>query len=436
MSAVAGNGPAGSGWGPEPTFVESGDGLVFRALPAAVAATAIVWLGPFFAWPSPLYFRVSVLLTFVFFVVALGTGRIGLGRANVALAALLLLLMLYFAAHPRGRLYDPSTGWLAMVVFLVLDERGKAASHRIFVWAFALSLVPAIVVWVLSLAGADLPWSYLYAKRLDADLLIGTEGAYYRHYLGSVVRNNQVIDLGFGSLFRLHGVYEEAGLVGTIAGLLLVAGRFRLRARPENMILLAGGLMSFSLAFMAIAYGYLVVRRPAWTLFVTVLAIAAGTALDLPDRVPLLRVVLLDRLAPGGGAFIGDYRMTALWRAMYQDFWESDSFTRLFGSGLDSSTLVDTGTFSYQVLIYQYGVVGFGAVIAVLSSALIAVSRRKDALLLLGFVLLSIYQRPNVLTLPYLVILLGGAAQLRETVAALETETRPVTVGELGAAGA
>lgn len=384
-----------------------------QGLAVAATAVSIVMLGPYFAWTSPLPFRASIAVFAMLFVLAANAGDIRLSRANVALAAVVALLMTYFAAHRRGGIYDPSTGWLAIVLFVLLPNRVKGTTYRCFAWVFALSLVPAIVVWVLSVAGVEVPWSYLYAKRLDADYLLGGGGSYYRQYFGSVVRGNGLWTFANGStVFRLHGLYEEPGVVGTVAGLLLVAGGLRFKGRPENVILLLGGLMSFSLAFFAIVYASLLWRKPMFTIAATVLLVALATTLDLSSKVPLLRLVLFDRLAFSQGSIAGDNRVTPLFSALYEEFWRADLYTKLFGSSQDISTVVDTGAFSYKVLIYQYGLVGFVGLLTALSVALLAISRESQSLVLLGVLLLSIYQRPNVLSLPFMIILLGGGAHL------------------------
>ena len=51
-----------------------------------------------------------------------------------------------------------------------------------------------------------------------------------------------------GALFRLCGIYDEPGTVGTIAALCLARTRFRLRSVPGRDCL-AAGMMSLSIAF-------------------------------------------------------------------------------------------------------------------------------------------------------------------------------------------
>jgi len=60
------------------------------------------------------------------------------------------------------------------------------------------------------------------------------------------------------SLYRLCGIYNEAGLVGTLCALFLVADKYRIKNRGENTVLLVGGTLSFSLAFYLILGVYFV----------------------------------------------------------------------------------------------------------------------------------------------------------------------------------
>ena len=411
---MSGSAPADALTAPASAAEATGHRRAFsRVLPAVVTAVAIVALGPYFAWGTPLYFRGFIGLLAILFLLSASAGVLTISRRDLSLAALCVLLLTYFAAHRRGGIYDPSSGWLALVLFVLLPDRLKSSSFRCFAWVFALSLLPAMIVWILSSAGVDVPWSYLYAKRLDDDFLLGTGGSYYRHYLGSVVRSGVLWTFPSGStLFRLHGMYEEPGVVGTVAGLLLAAGRFQFKGRAENVILLVGGVMSLSLAFFAILYLSLLWRHPAITVMLTALAVTVVLAIDLPTRVPAVRFILFNRLTIRGYAVVGDNRVTPLFGALYDAFWRADVRTRLLGSPSDITSVVNTGAFSFKVLIYQYGLLGFAGLLAVLSSALLAISRQRDALILLAIMLLSIYQRPNVMTLPYIIILLGGAASL------------------------
>jgi hypothetical protein len=296
---------------------------------------------------------------------------------------------------------------------MLVDNETKRRAFHDFAVMFAVSLVPGIVVLLFSSVGIELPWHTLYASRFDFDALMGNIPGYYREYLGSVVRNDQIVPFGPGSVFRLHGMWDEPGTVGTFSGLLLVASGMQLKGRLYNIILLVGGILSFSLAFYAILFLYLLGRRP----FATLAASAGVASFVLTSKalatLPILEVFFLNRFTfKTGGGFAADNRVTGVFAALYRDFWNADLATRLFGSTNNVSFLVNTGTFSYELVVFTYGVVGLALLAIFLVAATTSISRRRQALILLVVFMVSIYQRPNVLTMPYLVLLLGGAVHL------------------------
>ena len=86
-----------------------------------------------------------------------------------------------------------------------------------------------------------------------------------------------------GVLFRMNGVYDEPGTVGTIAALLLAATGFRLhdwRCR----VLYAAGVLSFSLAFAALATTGIsasAALRRRWQVLLLLTPVFCATSLSL-----------------------------------------------------------------------------------------------------------------------------------------------------------
>ena len=390
------------------------DWIARRALPFSIAACAILWIGPYWSWPTPGYFRFSVVAVIVAFGASMATRCRTFSLRDILLALLLLALMLYYASHTgRGGPFEISYGWVALVFFMLVDDDTKRRAFHDFAIMFALTLVPGMVVFVFSAVGIELPWHTLYAARFDFEVLRGNDPGYYREYLGSVVRNDQVYSVGPGSVFRLHGMWDEPGTVGTFSGLLLVAGGMQLKGKLHNVILLIGGILSFSLAFYTILFLYFLGRRPLATLAASGGVAALVLSSKALSTLPIVDLFFLSRFTLNkGGGLAADNRVTGVFAALYRDFWNADLWTRLFGSTNNVALLVNTGTFSYEVVVFTYGVVGMTLLVAFLVAATTSISMRRQALILLVIFLVSIYQRPNVLTMPYLVLLMGGAVHL------------------------
>ncbi|MDB4888779.1 MAG: putative rane protein [Gemmatimonadetes bacterium] len=384
-----------------------------RALPVALAVSCVLWLNPYFTWENPNYFRASMVVVVVAFVEALGTKRGAITTRNALLALFLLSLFLYFGAHRAGGIFELSSGWLVLLLFILSDDEVKHQAFHYFSSAFAISLVPGIIVVVLLAIGVELPWHTLSSSRYDYAILTGDSPPYYRQYWGSVILYTQLFPVGPGWVARLHGMFDEPGTVGTFAALLFAANGGRIKGSKRNAVLLIGGLLSFSLGFYALALLYLLLRKPLRTLLASgAIAAVLASSSALRDS-SVIQAFFLQRLASDNGRSFGDTRVNDNFTTLYRSFWNADLWTRLFGSGQDVTPLIYTGTFSYKLIFYSYGVVGAVALLTFLLVSTTAISRNKAATALLVVFCVSIYQRPNVLMLPYLLLLLGGAAHLR-----------------------
>ena len=145
-----------------------------NALPVALVITGIVWLGPYWAWTHPAYFRLSVLFVTLAFLAALAAGCVVLTSKNVLLALLLVVLLLYFGSHRAHGVGSPSSGWLVLALLVLADDRTKKDALLYFSVAFAITLVPGIMVFALSALGINMPWHYIaHPFRDNLDLLNG-----------------------------------------------------------------------------------------------------------------------------------------------------------------------------------------------------------------------------------------------------------------------
>lgn len=383
-----------------------------RALPFVLALSGILWLGPSWAWDNPLYFRVSVACVGLCFALMLVVARTDFVPRNVALAVGLLSLFTYYGAHRFGGPFVLSTGWLVLLVFVLVDDEIKSRTLDYFALMLAITLIPSVIILVLSALGVNVPYRELSTSRFDSDILLGNEPGFYRAYPGAVVLNDQVIPVGRGSIFRLQGVYDEPGVVGTSTALLLIARGVRLRRDIVNKVLLIAGALSFSAAFYALMLIYGLLRRPLITIAATATALVLILSTALANA-SVVQLYVLSRFTMTGGRLLADNRVSTLFTALYEDFWNADLVTRLFGASHDVTILVNTGSFSYKVIIYAYGVFGFALLLAYLTVGTLSVLRTRAALTLLVVFLASIYQRPDALALPYLIGLLGGVAALR-----------------------
>ncbi|WP_161821228.1 hypothetical protein [Sporotomaculum syntrophicum] len=206
------------------------------------------------------------------------------------------------------------------------------------------------------------------------------------------------------------GPFNEPGVVGTFAALLLIADQFNLR-KIGNLILLVAGVLSFSLAFFILCAGYVVFCAITEKRKDLLAMIMVGLFL-LVYLLPYLRSVnpVVDELAArfeiSGKGLAGDNRTNRAYDAFFAVYMQTEERWLGLGTGVNDRF---GATLSYKDLIIDYGLVGFACLM--LGLLLLPMAGKWGERKCIYFVLLfliSIYQRPNVMTLSYLALLFGG----------------------------
>ena len=210
-------------------------------------------------------------------------------------------------------------------------------------------------------------------------------GVYYRYFL--LIKQDNLI-----SGNRFYGIFDEPGVVGTMAGVLLLIERFNLK-RWYNIVLLLSGIFSFSLTFYFIAILYLLFALPFKMKLILFLVIAAlGIALYSNETVYEL---LFRRVEFNDGRMVGYNRTTKDFDIYFDSFIHSSDIW--FGRGAGVSSRVDDGGASYRHLIVDYGIVYF---IFYCFAWLLYCIRKKYSILKIALSLtvlvLILYQRPFI----------------------------------------
>ena len=149
-----------------------------------------------------------------------------------------------------------SLAWLPYFVvasYILLPEKIQRKSYNVFVTIFAVTLILPILWYILTHLGFRIPYSILESY----EEIKVIRGKFYKLYpLATQITSRW--DPLYQEL-HLCGIYDEAGRVGTLAGLVLVSEKYRLKGNWKNIIILIAGILSFSLAFYAIAVVYYLV---------------------------------------------------------------------------------------------------------------------------------------------------------------------------------
>ncbi|KAF1086093.1 hypothetical protein SPSYN_00831 [Sporotomaculum syntrophicum] len=297
--------------------------------------------------------------------------------------------------------FSVSTALTALLIceFLLLDTFSKLKVFHYFRKIMVVLLFLGILVYGMRmLLGTGLfEKAYFYSKVLAA------HGYYYLHF-----SHFYILEGGYVS--RMCGPFNEPGVVGTFAALLLIADQFNLR-KIGNLILLVAGVLSFSLAFFILCAGYVVFCAITEKRKDLLAMIMVGLFL-LVYLLPYLRSVnpVVDELAArfeiSGKGLAGDNRTNRAYDAFFAVYMQTEERWLGLGTGVNDRF---GATLSYKDLIIDYGLVGFACLM--LGLLLLPMAGKWGERKCIYFVLLfliSIYQRPNVMTLSYLALLFGG----------------------------
>lgn len=422
-------------------------------LPAGLAVCAWLTLNPYPLWGNSLPLIAAGGVTFAIAIAAQWSG----GRLRWGLEALaftlLAIFLLYVTALPK--MEGGHIKWIyvlptlfALAVFS--DERRRSAFVA-FRTIFALTLVPAIVVSLWIAFGGHIQFDTLPFS----NPAMAAHGASYLTVPGVLlVEGNRIFLPSGGALFRLSAVYDEPGMVGTVAALLLSADRFRLQ-RWQNLVLLSGGILSFSLAFCLLATVGFVVRaialRSPGSLAAATLAGLAGllatghitfsvpvghqTGITITATPPVTKQPVASTDAPAPVVktlttgpsqlrqtqFLNNRSLPPM-QTLVSDYRSSDLRTLLIGMGTDASVIRGGVSQTYKRLFTDFGIIGFTLLLGGCAGFAVAAWQRSGHDPWLAFFLLlfaaSVYQRP-IVWIPYaLMILVGGTAQASSSAAA------------------
>ena len=316
---------------------------------------------------------------------------------------------------------------LGLMLFILQDHVTLASVFKITKTVFAISLIPALLVFLLRQVGIDVP-----AVLLSADAGKTETGQSYELYMGSAVMLRNMS----GVLERLCGMYREPGFVGTIGVLYLLGDKFNLR-KWQNLVIFAACVCTFSLAFfvLLILGGVLKAvfnmrnRRTFVLSIVAIVAIIVGyfSFMSLPLDPNSMwgqlqeRMVITDEGLAGDNRFGGSSEYAQI---AFDEFSQSDLNIQLLGYGEDTRLIPGTTTniwqnvHSYKEYVFNFGYIGLLLLAAIFVFGVLVkykgvTKKAKGSIIALLFVfVISIYQRYGVDTFCYFCVLFGGASNL------------------------
>lgn len=214
-------------------------------------------------------------------------------------------------------------------------------------------------------------------------------------------------------LTRLCGLFNEPGYFGTIGALVLIADKCRVN--KCNIIIFFSCILSFSVAFFVLIFFFIFLQsffKKNYSIiffiliFGYIIYIVLSSLLD-SDYLEMF----IDRFMIEDGKLAGDLRISdnldLFWTEICNDTEKS-----LFGLG---KLLPPTGSSSYKILVIKHGIIGVFLIFApFLFAAFSLCKKNTNAIILCTAFIISIYQRPQIFTLVYFLVLIGGIIHLKK----------------------
>lgn len=384
-----------------------------------VAAMAFVSLNPYFMWGyQKTYYAVASLLLIVSFSFCWRLLSFSNQRIVLMLGFSLFLAYLSFLPKIEGGV----TRWFLLipltVVLLALRRETLTKAFGIFYWIFAISLIPGMILWIWVAAGLPVEFTWMTPP---SDIIQRGVIDYFAVPGAIVLPSNAKLLPNGGTLFRLCGIYDEPGTVGTIAALFLAATRYRLRD-IRGTITFVAGLMSFSVAFAILTtIGLIAIAilqsRARLIAAAAISAVFGSTILGwIPDDTtaggPTPRISVsgessvdlakygLDQGTRLRFSSVFDNRAHPKMRSLLDEYVQSSFSTLLFGIASNASNVRSAGSSVWYMVLTNYGLVGFVWLFILFFLPLLTMWRTKSmaistAIFCMIF-LLSFYQRPII----------------------------------------
>ena len=304
--------------------------------------------------------------------------------------------------------------YIALVIYLLLPDSIKVKIYKLYLTIFAITLIPSIIYYIFGLLGISIPSGILESyEKMKVSM-----GVHYKLYPFAI----QLEELSNPmSLFRLCGIYDEAGKLGTIAALFLIGEKYNFKNNKTNIIILLAGILTFSLSFYVLTLLYyildnIVKGKPKNVLILIALVIIYIIFVNVDINIQVIKT-LQSRILITSEGLSGDNRTNVLFDEIFDEFKKADSYHKLFGYGEGAIGIIQNtknidGS-SYKSLIYNYGYIGFGISIAWIVCFAVVLSKRykkvsKYMIIFTIIYLINIYQRPSLFYPPFMIIYIGG----------------------------
>lgn len=382
----------------------------YKGIHKIIFATIIIFfMQPYFTWASYAYSNVTLIVMYLCLIIGmlLTIKRIFEIKVIAKDKFIGFVMFVIYASYyycTGSKSLMGSVGVLLQYIFISLfilsyskrDDEVFDFLKKIIV----ILLIPAMIFFILRIIGINIPFDIIQDYRVSSSRV-------YIHYPFSILATNRD-SINMPSL-RLCGFLDEPGALGTYIAMILVATDLDLK-NGYNKILFLAGLMTLSTAFWLIIITYILIaklnlnkfkniNKKAFLLLLLIIIIA----------ISFYRYGIYEKIF--GKLTVNDVRGTQLiWEQTKAEF-NGDIWKYIFGDGYYSGNFGSSA--SWTILIHDVGIVGIIiSLIYVFTYSFGDNFNRK----IFGFkciFILSMLQRPFVLTIPYMMLFIFGVHKLK-----------------------
>lgn len=375
----------------------------------SLSCLSIVSMNPFFIWgENRLYYVIFLLLSLFGFILSCQK------KINYLTSFSLITFVFVYHYLNGASLLGCCAFSMSTVLIYNLSIKQAEKTFLIFSLFYAVLLIPGLFLWgIHGLTGHNY---LLKLGSISTNLIpshfkvLMNEG--YSLYPGAIILDYMEKD----RIYRFMGVFDEPGVVGTISGLILISSRFNLKTWISKIIFISG-LISFSLAFYLLSVLYLIFiilfrfqkyKKKIILLGIILLFSIAGefAHVRILSRAGITLNYDVEKNKIADIKIHGDNRGNVLLENKFIE-WTNSKGLNLFLGFREGDF---QGASSWKQIPIKTGAIG---VILLIGILLMFVSRylnflTLEFLIFFSIFVLSIYQRPDVLTPVLLLILIYG----------------------------
>ena len=366
----------------------------------------ILTMSPSFLWQTHLTFYLSILFPLSVFII-----NPKLDKSNAVPIFFVTVLLMYNLRE--SFLYFALRFFVIFILISSYESRKKIYSYSHSFLAFFL-LISLLVYGLVVVLGIELPYVIVDPSNEAKDDL----GVFYHQYPFLTVSYYY----GIASP-RFASMFDEPGVVGTIATLFLFAERYKMN-KWQNIVFLLSGLFSLSLFFIGMALifipFFMIKEKVQFKYVLLFFGMIVGLILFAVSYIDIdFEELVLNRLSNDDGGIVQDNRSTDYFDSVFSRFMNGDIMLVLFGKGINAHLQIDPAIQSYKMIIYDNGLLYL--IITLLAFLVMAYKKlwKYSIILFFAYVLLffaEYYNRPSfILTPAHLFLLFTIPQLLKET---------------------